>query len=694
MTDEPIKAPETSAPKVEAVSAKSAAPVLLKGEIKIFPDKPMPQYDRGVIRAFEAVGGGGVPAFALLCQKNVVPQSEIVHKYAGIVTSHLPKLLGCGVVEWSVDKKEYFVFVYENKLGSPITEGKNPAALGLKPDLVIATIFRNLLEVIRAMRDKGIAHGNICVQNLYDGGTPNFESTILGEMLSAPSGFNQPILYETISRSLCLPLGKGAAELSDDIYALGITLATLIRTQDPAEGMHPEEIIINKMEQGSFNFIVGKSRFPAPILEFLRGTLNDDEHLRWTFDDIMTWAEGQRVSAKQATGAVTLKASRPIDFLRKKFLKPQVLAVNLGKEPVQVVSMIENGELSLWINRSLQDKELEKRYDEALTDARIDVGSTNFPDRLSTFMAIALAPGAPVLYKDIKFLPVGFGALIADAAATKKDIGPFIDMLQTSIIMFWSKCSLSQSAGVGEAINKISTCRTFLMQSIIGSGLERCIYYLSPMAPCFSEKLEGFYVRSSEDFLNALEKISERRNRPEWFLDRHIVAFLSVRDKSIIEPFLPDIASTEVHRQRQGAIKMMAAIQARDKMRDLPGISAWVSGMLEAPINRFHDREKRKKIREQLERLKDKGDLKKIAAFFDNYEDIQNDAKSFSDMMKYYQALKNEHAILEDQLLNNKNFGIEAGRQTAAFVSGIISAAVVVLYLAIAISQGGLRLFS
>jgi hypothetical protein len=686
--------PENSAPKAEEpktpeVKAKSYPPVLLKGEVKIFPDKPLPKYNQGILKAYEALTGSGNPAFAILCEKNITPQSEIIHKYAGIITKYLPKLLACGVVEWNVDFKEHLVFLYEDKLGKPVVDGKNPAALGLKPELVIGTIFRNILEVVRAMRDKGIAHGNIRASNIFDGGTPTYEGAMLGEMLSTPSGYAQPIIYETITRGLANPLGRGPAEISDDIYALGVTLATLIRTIDPAEDMSDEDIVNAKMEVGSFNFIVGKSRFPAPVLEFLRGTLNDDSGLRWSFDDIMTWAEGRRVTGKQTAAIVTLKASRPLEFVRRKFLKPQLLGVAFPKDPTQVVPLVENGELYLWLNRSIQDKELEKRYDDGLIEAKREVGNTNYADRLSSIMAIALEPENPILYKDLKFSPMGFGALLADAVQTKKEISPFVDVMQGNVISFWSKSTTSQNPGIGDAVNRLGNCQRFLQQSMIGAGLERCVYYLAPNAPCLSEKLDQFYVRTSEDYLNALEKLSGQKGRPEWFLDRHIVAFLSVRDKSIIEPYLPDLAASEKHRQRQGMVKMLAAVQVRDKMGALPGLSQWVVGMLDNLVDRYHDREKRKVVREQLEKIKTQGNLEKVAALFDNYEETQRDTRGYTETMQQYQALKKEYFLLAQELDTNKNFGLEAGKQAAALLSGIISAIVVTIYLLFALTHGG-----
>lgn len=677
----------------DSLKGKALAPVLLKGEIKIFPDKRLPIYDQGPLKAYQALGKAGNKAFALVCDKNLVPQAEIVHKYAGITTPHLPKIIACGVVEWSLDFREHFVFVYEDKLGNPISQGKNSHAMGLKPELVLSTIFRNIIDVVLSMRDKGIAHGNIRVTNIYDGGSSTFENAMLGEMLATPSGYCQPVLYETITRGLCNPIGRGPAELSDDIYALGVTLASLIRVSDSHEEFSDEDILNAKIEMGSFNFIVGKSRFPPPILEFLRGTLNDDMAMRWSFDDIMTWMEGRRVNAKQVGLASILKASRPIDFMKKKFLKPQTLSIAIPKDPSMVVPLVENGELFLWLNRSIQDKELEKRYDDALDESKKESGSTVYADRLASTMSIALGPDNPIFYKNISFMPTGFGSFLADSACLKKDLGILVDTIQISISSFWSKYTPYQNLNVTETVNKLGNCQRFLSQPQIGSGLERCIYYLSPNAPCFSEKLDMFYVRSAEDFLNALEKISTSKNRPEWFLDRHIVAFLSVRDKSVMEPYIPDLVATERHRQRMGAVRMFAAIQTRDKMEALPGLTNWVCGMLDPIIDRYHDRDKRKRIKDQILKLKDSGNLEKIANIFARPEEFQADMKNYSEMMKHYQALKREYLNLDNQLITNKNFGMEAGRQAASLVSGIIAGIVVVVYLLVTLTKGSGSIF-
>lgn len=686
MTDQNIPTPpDVLAPKLPP--AGKFEKVLFKGEIEIHPDKPLPHLDRGQVKAYAAGDKQGLSFYALVCEKHLVPQVDMVQKYMSLSSPHLPKLLGFGTLNWPVDKKDHAVFIYENKMGQCLTAGLNPNCLGLKPEMVLNTIFRNLVEVMQSMRDTNFFHGSICPSNLYKGSSDNFENVMLGEMLSAPPGYTQPALFETIERAVASPIGRGVGSLSDDLYSFGVTLAVLMRNHDPLEGFSSEDIILKKIEISSFNAIVGQDRFPGPILELLRGLLNDVASQRWTFDDVLTWIDGRRVNAKHDVITIS-KASRPIDFARKKFLRPQPLAMELTKDAAAAALIIENNEISLWLNRSIQNKEFEDKYENAVERIKNEQRGGNYVERLASNVAIALASGYPLMYKGLNFFPAGFGNLLVDAVVTKKNITPFVEAIQSGMVAFWSICNSDVNFYSADSVNRLGTCQAILRQSSVGYGIERCIYYLSPSTPCLSEKLENFCVRTPEDYVRALETMSTLSNRPEWFLDRHITAFLCARDKSIIEPHLADLNATENHRQRQAVLRILMAIQMREKMEPLPGLSAWIVGMLGCVIDRYHDREERERIRVRLDKIKSKGNLRDIVETLGDFNKIQADMKGFAFAMRQYQALKAEFEQLKYALDTNKNFGMEEGRQTAMMVSGIIAAAVVGIYLFFTLLRG------
>lgn len=692
MADTVPSASQTTEKPADEQKDKSAqpksAPAMLGDEIKIFPDRRLPHLDKRDVKAYEAETRSGGRAFALVCSDHMVIRADVVHKYTNVISSALPKLTGAGVVFWPPEAKEKYVMVYENTLGKPISSRSAGQNIGLKADFVLSTIMANLVDAISSLHDRGVAHGNICLSNIFDGGSPNYESTMLGECLCAPDGYAQPILYETIERAFANPIAKGEVTFSDDIFALGVTLALLVAPHDCTDGMTQEEILMHKLEFGTFNLMTSRDRLPGQIIEMLRGMLDEDPNNRWTIWEVKETLEGRRVTGKQG-GKTIPKSSRPIEFVKKKFFRPDVFGVSLCKEPSLVTQMVDNGDIYMWLNRSLQNKAYEERYENAVDQAKKNSSTSNFADRISSFVAAAMAPGFPIFYKGMVFSPTGVGNLLADTVANRKDINPYFEILSGDLVSFWAQCKSSAGQTVVEDVSKFETCRMYLLQKHVGFGIERCLYFLSPYLHCMSDKLLAFHVRSSSDLLKALEQLAQQgKNRPSWFVDRHIIAFLYTHDKSVIESNSADFNASEKFRQVIAVLKTFAKIQARDKMGPLPNLSSWIGEHTEDMVNRFHDREKRKKVKADLEKLKSKGDLTSMAQLFNNQDDMQNDMKMFVQAMKHYEILRNESNRLTLELETNKNFGVGSGQQVATMVSGLVATAVVLIYLVFAVYAG------
>lgn len=661
--------------------AASSGEVLLRGDVRIFPDKPLPHLNRGTAKAFVAESKKGNRAFAMICPDNLVPRTSIVHKYMNVSSGSLPRISASGVVDWTPENREKYVFVYENDMGKPLsalrTDQQN---LGLKLDMVLNTVFYNLVEAISALHDRGVAHGNICLPNIYDGNSTSFENVILGECLSVPSGFAQPALYETIERSLASPLAKGEATYADDIYALGMSLAMMIAPHDFAANMSAEEIMLHKLEHGTFNLVTSRDRFPGAIIEVLRGLLNDDISSRWTIWDVKEWMEGHRVAAKQGARAVP-KSTRPIEFRKKKYFRPDVLATQLYKDPAAALALVESGDLFMWLNRALQSKEYEERYEAAVEQAKKNSTGANFSERIVSYLTMALAPNFPIFYRGMIFFPEYFGNLLADAVIQGKDVNIFAEVLQGEIIPFWASCRYKVGLAVGEEAGKFESGRMYLAQKSPGFGIERCVYVMTPSAKCLSGMLTMFCARSSKDIVLALDKIGTQKDKPAWFFDRHIIAYLFTHDRHAIESFSADLMADDSHRQVSAVLKVLARVQDREKIPTLQGLSLWIGEHIPVLVNRYHDRERRKQITLDVEKIKAKGNLVMMAELFSNYQEIQNDMKMFTQAMMQFQNLKQEYMKLELDLQTNKSFGKGTGHQIATMVSGAIAALVVLIYM-------------
>ena len=676
----PVTAEPASAPTAPA------HPVFLKGEIEIQPDQRLHHLDQGPVKAYAALGKGKEKAFALVCEKGLVPKINLASKYLMVNNQHVPRLIGAGIVDWSPVKQERYVFIYENKLGLPLANPSNFMAMGFKADQVLHGFVKKIFPLLKNFRDVDFVYGSFRTTNIYTGGGTGFDKVMLGENLSTPPAYLYTPIYEPIERAIGQPLGRGSPSYSDDLYSFGVMLAIMLRNADPLDGWSDEDILKHKIEQGSYHVLMGKERLSGAMLELLRGLLQDDVAQRWTIEDIATWLDGQRVTHKQAS-PLKVKAARPLDFFGEKYLRPQILSMELNKSPVEIVKLSDNGDLKLWVNRSIQDKALEENVEHAANAAKeLGVLGESYPHRTAAYIAAALGPDMPIIYRHLRFLPEAFGRMMAESFVQNKDLNYLAEVLQSSLASFWASMNPNLTPDIMEIISKFDTCKGFLRQPGQGYGLERCLYFLCAEAPCMSEKIKDFYVRTPEELVLAYERISTTSNRPDSFFDRHIISFLSIKDRSVIDPYIPDLNSSEGHRIALASLRIFSSIQRRGKMVMLPGLTSWLSEKMDPLVNRYSDREQRVKLKAQLAKVRDKGDVSKIEQIFDNPHALQMDQAGFHQAMHTYVAFKNEYSKLEHDLNTDSKFGYSAGHHTSMLISGIIATIIVMAIIVYKIS--------
>lgn len=678
----------------DAVADGTTAPVenfVRLGAYELLPQQRLRHLDQGTVAAYAARPSGQVSLatlYALICEPWLVPRMNSIETLSNIANPGFVRLVHRGVVYWPPAKGERYVFIYENNLGQPLIKNYVGTGLAWKSDKALSAVIRPIANVLLDFRDRDAVHGQINPMNMFDGGSRNIEKVILGECLSVPASFAQPALFEPIERAQCDPLGRGLGTFEDDLYALGVTLTILLRTRDPMDGLSDEQIIHEKIEQGSYAALTGKERVTGPILELLRGLLYDDRAQRWTLDDMIMWLDGQRLSPKQTSKKV--KAARQLQFNGERYSRPSTLAMDLTKNLSEAVQLIDGGDLEQWVQRSLEDNIVKGRFEQAVEIVHEQGRGPGYPERLAARVSIALDPDAPIRYKDIKVTPEGFPNAMLEAAYFKKDLNPFIEIINQQLVMYWLNAQFDLRYDVGATVTRFDSCRGFLRQQNIIYGFERCIYFLAPDAPCLSERIKDYYVRSPEDLLRAFEGVSGKPNRPELFIDRHIASFLSVRDRKVIDPYLAELNAPEMHKRVLGNIKVLATIQQRAKMEAFPGICKWIISILDTYYERIHDRELRVKLQERVIKLSEAGDIGKLTTLVDNLEMKQKDFLAFRQSMIDYNRLRTEGAELDEKLAKPDSFVREAGREYAAIISALLAGVVIIAFVFIYLTQGGL----
>lgn len=313
-----------------------------------------------------------------------------------------------------------------------------------------------------------------------------------------------------------------------------------------------------------------------------------------------------------------------------------------------------------------------------------------YPDRVVTCMSIALDPEAPIRFKGLNLHPEGIPYAVAEAYMLKRDLMPFVDLINQQFVMYWIAAQSDIKVDVGNIITKFDSCRAFLRQNTIGYGVERCLYFLCPEAPCISERLEGFYVRDPEGMMHAFEEISTRPKRPDTFIDRHIAAFLSVKDRRMIDPFFVELNADEYHKKILGNIKTLATIQKRSRMDNFPGIASWVADILKPVYERYHDRELRVTLKKKIDKLKKTGDLPKIVTLLDDNDLKQRDFLNFKKAMDEYRDLMVENEELKHKMDKPETFGRETGQEVAAIVSGFLAGVVILAFAFMHFTDSGI----
>lgn len=675
MTEASINVTNQGAPKAAALTGV----LNLNDAFEIDLSKRIPWYSNVYVGAYAAKSNGADQRefIAYVCDSAYTPRARTAATYVAVSSPSLARLIASGTANLVGKGTQKYVFVYENTLGKPIADTDMGLTMGMKSERVMEKFVVPLVAVLKDFRDRDFVHGAIRPTNLFDGGKENYDIAILGDCLSIPASMAQPAIFEPIDRGLAQPSGRGVGVNADDLYSFGVTLACILRSRDPMKGKSEADIQASKIQNGSYaTFLSPDDHFTGSIVELLRGLLIDDRRQRWTMDDVLVWRDGRRLSPKQSVKKP--KASRSLTFNGKPFTYPALLAKEFFARPTEVPSLIESGELEQWIKRSVQDEVMLIRYERALASAEDGGRGAHYIDRLIGRVSMAIDPEGPIRHKSISVTSEGFGTAIAEAYMLKRDLQPYHEMLSGAFMSFWLNMMTDLNYDVSAFLTRFDSCRNFLKQNGPGFGLERVLYFLNTETACLSPILSNYSVRSPEEFLYALDDMAAKtEGRPERIFDRHILAFLSARDRKVAEPYLFDISSTEPHRHALGAIQCLAAIQRYNKIPPLKNLSAWMVSYIEPLFERFHDSVTKKDLRKKVAELRDKGDLGKIMMVINNPDLQASDMAQFRWAMREYRMLVAEQSNIALKL-TQKEFGKREGQEISVVVSGVIATLIIV----------------
>ncbi len=643
----------------------------LEGRVDVYPDSPLPEYNSPGGPAYAARLKGDVRAdlIAIVCTSTLPARYDLVNAMRTIDDKGVLRLREGGVLYWPSHNAHYYTLAYERPLTSLYWQSLNETHAPMSEDAINHYFVKPLIGALAELQRTGISHGGIRLNNIYwrEGGVTPPQ---LGECLSTPAGISQPVLCETIERAMCQPLGRGTGSHVDDCYAFGVALSLVVLGQNPLQGMDDNAIIQVKLEKGSFNALIGNRRLASSHIELLRGLLSDDARQRWTAADLEQWLTGRRLTPKSSDAG--RRASRHITVGGKDCWQVRPLAVALAHNVSDAVKLIEDGTIEKWLMRSLGDEERSESVNEAISLLKEGGKSTHYEDQLVTRVCIALDPSAPIRYRGLSVLPSGIASMLAEAVLTGGNTQVLSEIIANQFVTFWVNQQKEIKTDLVPLAQQLERIRNVIEKSTFGNGIERAVYEMNPTMPCLSPMLGGQYVTNARKMLPALERVASQPNRPPEPMDRHVAAFLIVRDKRSELLFTSMSPNETPMRRGLALLTLFGEMQYRYGPDNLPALAAWLLPLVEPCIRRFLSKPFQEKVRKQAKEAVDRGNLSDLLQQVDEPKRVERDEQEFLMARRMYIDVEREIKELQEKLNHRGNLAREYGRPVAATIASLI----------------------
>ncbi|MCG8545628.1 MAG: hypothetical protein MJE12_15620 [Alphaproteobacteria bacterium] len=657
--------------------------VLINGRVEVHPGQPIPELDCGPAAAFAAVELRDTSRrlYALLADVRYPMRWDYVAGVRRIDNNHLVRTIDWDVVTWPGDGKRRAVLVLEQPAGPRLmsTPGETFAAFAEEP--LTRRVIQPLAHVLNDLAFHGLAHRNVRVGNLFfDGGDPATSPIMLGECLSTPPGFMQPAIYEPLEYAMADPAGRGDGTHEADLYAFGVVLIALLTGREPLVGQSDEDVIQAKLAKGSYAALMADQRVSLPLMEVLRGLLNDDPRERWTLEDLENWIGGRRLSPRQQI--MPAKGVRPLEFAGRYLSTARDVAEGFSRNWDAGIAAVQNGTLADWLRRSLSH--------EATIDAVNDARATNADDESTVDdgamarICIALDPAGPIRLRTLRAVFSGIGNLLASNHQNEALRDDFLILVGENIAQFWVGRTSQPSLDSVRILGILERIRTYIDRSGMGQGYERAIYDLAPAAPCRSPLLEGDFVHTPGELLLVLERIAE--SNPGMLgniIDVHIAAFISARMKVSINAELHDLQEgIDPFQSALAAARILSVVQDSTRVGPVPALCSVVVKMLEPGAERYHNRPHRKAVLERLRKAGESGVVNNLLAAIDDREDLKADELLYQQAVAQYVESVVGQQRLEFERKHRPALARELSGQISTLIAGVsatISILVVIL---------------
>ena len=676
-SDDPPTADQNERPAGATAGGDS---VLLNDRFEILTERPVNDLSSVTATAFSAIDARDRSAdmVAYVCQTGLPPRWEILGGLRGLDSPVVVRIVDYGMADWAPDNARRPVIVTTRPKGAPIARSIKQRRTPMADDVAMRQVLQPLIQAISELKLRRTFHGCINPTNIFlregDGATAK---AMVGECVTAPPGFSQPLLFEPIERGLAMPVGRGAGTMADDIYATGVTLLFMVAGHLPMAQLDDRAIMSAKIEKGSFASLTADLRLSPGVSELLRGMLFDDPDSRWTTTDIEMWMDGRRQPNRQAFQP--RRSSRPFTLGGQDCWTTRTLALQMSRQPDKAITALENGDVVHWLRRSLEEDQMVERLEEAERTARTGRGGT-YEDRRLARSLTALDPLAPIRYKSRAVLPFGIGYALAEAYIRGSGAQEIAEIITAQLPLAWVNNQQDFQPEFAPLMTQLDQARGYLERPVLGNGLERVLYELNQSVHCMSPMVEAYHCLDLETLVHALEDVAGRPGRPREPFDRHIAAFILSRHSRIKDKVFTSLTADPNSAERGLAcLSLMAELQRETRIRKLRNLSEWTVALIGPLLEQYNSRSLREKLRDHLEKEAKQGDLRKLLQVITNANLRKKDAAAFRVAARDHALISRQIQARESELADRDRLAADVGRQFAALCSGLLAAVMLVV---------------
>jgi len=664
----PAAKPAAAAKAAPRPSAGGGRQVTLQDRYNIFPDRPYPELATPQTPAFVAedpTTPGEVRA-ALICDVEPLPRIEVMDKLKGLARPGLTQIAAFGAVDWPGSDGQRLAVVINPPQGGRLVPLGAPKFAPMSPELLLEQVIRPVVTGLTEMFHRNQTHRGIRPDNLFYSDATRTR-ILLGQAVTAPSGYYQTPAFETIECSTADPDGKGTGTRAEDMFSLGATMLALLIGRVPGADMAADDFFAQRIEKGSLDACVDPREVPRDMIDGLRGLMADDWRERWTLEHFKNWLEGNRVTAPRSFSIA--RAHQGFDFGGKKYWSAPALALALTRKPDAGIKALRSGAVLDWMKKSLPDNTATDALASVIAEFEVSGGGGGDAMLLSK-ASIAMDPAAPIRFGGFSMRLDGIGPVILSAQRKPGGIVAISEMLKNNLASFWLNSQpkhVNRGVGLNAHLEKLGRWAT---DSGPGSGIERCLYDLNPNLPCRSPITGGRWVSDPSQLLPAIDAVAAKGGMGRQPIDRHIAAFLAARSHADTTQLLGLMQPTNVDEHSAvGTLRLLAELQSSFKAKPLPGLGAWCADLLKPVIESFHHRRRRGKLMEVTQGVARSGNLPALLKLIDDPQFKKVDRSGFEKAKERYAHAETDLANMERGNAKRIEDARRKGREVAALIS-------------------------